>query len=53
MKIGQPGLSERKRWDHIVNNLPAEDTSPSSKMFLTPEELFASRGATTTVALHV
>ena len=33
-------------YNHMVNNLPAEETSSSPKMFLTTEELFVSHGAT-------
>lgn len=39
-------------YNHIVNNLPTEDTSPSPKMFLTAEELFVSHGSTAATARH-
>jgi hypothetical protein len=40
-------------YNHIVNNLPAEDASPAPKMFSATDELFVSHGSTTAITLHV
>ena len=39
-------------YDHVVNNLSAEDTSPPPKTFLVTEKLFMGHGSTTAIAIH-
>jgi len=39
-------------YNHVVNNLSAEDTSPPPKSLLVTEELLISHGVSTAIALH-
>jgi hypothetical protein len=39
--------------DHVVNDLPTENTSPPKKTFLLAEELFISHGSATAIAVHI
>jgi hypothetical protein len=39
-------------YNHVVNDLSAEDTSPLPKTLLVTEELFISHGSATAITLH-
>jgi hypothetical protein len=39
--------------DHLINDLAAENASPSEKFFTNAVEFFEDHGSTTTMTLHI
>ncbi len=49
---GLPGWNTAIFYNHLVNNLSAEDASPPPEVFVRAEEFFIDHLTLTTVALH-